>query len=356
MLFDTDLTEVLMTSALMSAAISMVLIVTQKWHAFLTGDKSNGIQKVHSRTTIRVGGIGIFLGLGMGSYLLGGAASSLMLLLVISALPTWAIGLTEDITNAVSSRIRFVATMVSALLAIWLTGFALTRVDVPGADYLLSFTPIAVVFTVFAVAGLSHAINLIDGFNGLASGTVLICMGAFAWIAFEQRDIEVLQLILLVMAAIVGFFILNFPFGRIFLGDGGAYIIGLFLAWFAVMLSARHPVGVSPWAPVLICAYPILETLFSVYRRLQGSRRIDSPDRGHLHSLVYRRVVPRWWPNVHHKHRNALTTPLLWLFAAFPAILGAYWHDNTAACVAAVIGTCVAYLMLYRRLTRFKWL
>ena len=84
----------------------------------------------------------------------------------------------------------------------------------------------------------------------------------------------------------------NYPRGRIFLGDGGAYLVGLVLAVLSVLLVHRNS-GVSPWFPLVLLAYPIWETLFSMYRRKARGHSTGRADALHLHSLVYRRVV-RW--------------------------------------------------------------
>ena len=323
----------------------------------LTADdlKVKGIQKVHTTITPRVGGFGIFLGFAFAIFLLIPSGSALMWLVLIAALPAWIAGLAEDLSNRISTRIRLLATIVSAGLAWWLTGYTIASVDVPLIDQLLSWTPLALIFTLFAVAGIAHAINLIDGFNGLASGTVLICLTALGLVASNQGDVEVINITLLLMGATLGFFILNYPFGKIFLGDGGSYVLGFFIAWISVMLASRHADSVSPWALLLICAYPVLETVFSILRRLQTNRRMDHPDRIHLHSLVFRRVIPRFFPNTKRNTRNALTATLLWAFAAMPAAAGVYWQDNTIACLLALVLTTAVYMLLYRRVSRFSW-
>jgi UDP-N-acetylmuramyl pentapeptide phosphotransferase/UDP-N-acetylglucosamine-1-phosphate transferase len=350
-----QISTALSVGSAVSLLLSALLVLTHRWHIMLTADETNGVQKVHRGMIPRVGGLAIILGFAAATPLMGPVNSPLLWLLLVAVLPAWLFGILEDITHNISTRLRLIATMFSALMAWWLTGYGLYRVDVIGLDSLLGFTPIAVLLTMVAVAGVAHSINLIDGFNGLASGTVLICFGALAWIAFDLQDGPLFDLTLVAMAVTVGFFVMNYPFGKIFLGDSGAYTLGFFLAWISVMLVNRHDADVSPWAPFLICAYPILETLFSMWRRVQHNRRMDHPDRVHLHSLVFRRIMPRFFPNASLSARNALATPFLWLFALAPAIAGVYWRDNTLACIAALVVTALLYIALHRRLTRFKW-
>ncbi len=97
------------------------------------------------------------------------------------------------------------------------------KVYLPGVDWLLSFTVCALLFTGFAMGGVANAINIIDGFNGLASGSLLIMLAAFAFVADRVGDELVFSLAILYGALVLGFFVVNFPLGKIFLGDGGAY-------------------------------------------------------------------------------------------------------------------------------------
>ena len=98
---------------------------------------------------------------------------------------------------------------------------------------------------------------------------------------------------LIVIGAVFGFFIWNFPAGLIFLGDGGAYVLGFLLGELSVLLLMRNP-QVSPMFCLLLCAYPIFETVFSIYRKkfLRGGSA-GMPDGVHLHMLVYKRLM-RW--------------------------------------------------------------
>ena len=158
-------------------------------------------------------------------------------------------------------------------------------------------------------------------------------------------------------ARVLGFFVWNFPAGLIFLGDGGAYFMGFYVAEVAILLLHRNPT-VSPMFPLLLCIYPVFETLFSIYRRrFLRAMPPSMPDGIHLHSLIYRRVM-RWAVGNRSAkaltRRNSMTSPYLWLlcmFAAIPAVL--FW-DNTAVLAALIVLFGVSYVALYWRIVRFK--
>lgn len=148
-------------------------------------------------------------------------------------------GLVEDLTKRVSPLARLVCTMAAAALAYFLLNVAVTRISVPPLDFLLSYAVISCAVTVLAVAALANAINIIDGFNGLASMVAFMMVASLAYVAFQVSDPIVLSASFMMMGAVLGFFIWNFPAGLIFLGDGGAYFIGFMLAELSIMLVMR---------------------------------------------------------------------------------------------------------------------
>jgi UDP-N-acetylmuramyl pentapeptide phosphotransferase/UDP-N-acetylglucosamine-1-phosphate transferase len=197
-------------------------------------------------------------------------------------------------------------------------------------------------FTAFAVGGVANAVNIIDGFNGLASGTVVICLGALGFIALGAGDVALAHTCFIVAAVVTGFFVVNFPFGKLFLGDGGAYFLGFVLAWLAVMLCARNP-SVSPWASLMACGYPIFETLFTIVRRVWANSHPGAPDSQHLHSLVKVAVSNRLFAGLRADLRNASVSPFSWAIAAVPAALAIRFSSDTGALLAA----CAASVMVY---------
>ena len=111
--------------------------------------------------------------------------------------------------------------------------------------------------------------------------------------AHQVGDDLVFGLAVLYGALVLGFFLVNFPFGKIFLGDGGAYFAGFLLAALGVLLPARNP-EVSAWAAILICAYPVIETLASMRRKARRKgHSVGQPDRVHFHMLAHRRYARR---------------------------------------------------------------
>ena len=328
-------------------------------HALQDHDLS-GPQKFHAKPVPRVGGIGIVTGAVAGTLTLWFQAPGLgqfALLLLLCAVPAFGSGLTEDLTKTQSPRRRLFFTAVAALLAVLLMDGVIERTAIPGLDWLVMFKPAAALVTVFVVAGVANSLNIIDGFNGLASMCAVLMLISIGYVAFQVGDLAVMYMAAIGVGAVLGFFVWNFPLGLIFLGDGGAYFLGFFVAELAILLLHRNPT-VSPMFPLLACIYPVFETVFSIYRRVMlRDQPAGMPDGIHLHSLIYRRVM-RWAVGKRSRRslarRNSMTSPYLWMLcmlAVLPAML--FW-DSTPTLVAFILLFVLVYTGLYWRIVRFK--
>lgn len=321
-----------------------------------------GVQKFHVAPTPRIGGVPIMAGLcaGMVAWWSSGRPHlSLFVLLLVCAAPVFLAGLAEDVTRRVSPAKRLLAAFMSAGLGVWLLGAQLPSLGIPLLDgWLLQWPVLAVLLTIFAVGGVCHSINIIDGYNGLMAGVAILVGLAFAYVALILGDRFILKASLLLVAALIGFMVWNFPRGLIFAGDAGAYLVGFMLAELAVLLVVRHPGVVSPWFPLLLLIYPVFETLFSIYRK-KFLRQMSPgmPDGLHFHMLIYKRLM-RWMVGGREAKqllkRNSMTSPYLWcvaLMTVLPAVF--FWQYELV-----LQGFCVlfvgSYIWLYQRIVRFR--
>jgi len=327
---------------------------------------TSGIQKFHLTIVPRIGGVGIFLGLLFSfvlRYFQDSQSGYFGILLLASAAPVFIVGLIEDITKAVSARTRLIAGFLSAGIAGYFLGAWLYSLQIFGLDDLMaSFPLIAIAITFFAVAGVAHSFNLIDGYNGLSAMVGLIILAGIGYVAFQVADAAILTASIAMIGALLGFLVWNYPRGLIFLGDGGAYLIGFWIAELSVLLTARHQ-EVSKWFPLLLCLYPIFETLFTIYRRVVIKKRsAGMPDATHLHQLIHSRVV-RLLPHIDERtnsvYANAATAPFLWLLASasvIPAVL--FWRTQIILIIFVIL-FALSYVYLYWSIVRFsapKWL
>jgi UDP-N-acetylmuramyl pentapeptide phosphotransferase/UDP-N-acetylglucosamine-1-phosphate transferase len=337
-----------------SFAICVLLVLTKRWHGALTLDHTDGVQKFHTSPTPRVGGVPILLGLVIAWGKSPVEVKEFISPILLAGLPAFIFGLLEDITKRVGVTQRLLATMASGLLAWWITGYSLTRVDIWGLDSLLQIVFISVAFTSFAVGGVANSINIIDGFNGLASATSTFAFTAFAVIAWQVGDTQLASVNLILAACVWGFFWVNWPLGKIFLGDGGAYFVGFALACVAVLLIERHS-NVSAFAALVVCAHPITEVVFSMYRRKMRKEHPGMPDRLHFHSLVKRRYVSRWFRRYSNRTRNSITGIFMSSATFVSAFLAAAVYESAVLSTLSALVLIVGYVLVYRRMVRYEW-
>ena len=348
-------------AGLASFITCLLLVTTKKWHGSLSMDTTDGLQKFHTNPTPRIGGIaiavGVFIGYAASSHGVAAAEKrSILSAILLAGIPAFIFGLLEDVTKRVSVKMRLLATMASGVLGWGITGTSLTHVDIWGIDWLLSFTLISVIFTAFAVGGIANAINIIDGFNGLTAGTAIIMLTAFGFIARQVGDIPLAFTCLIIAGAVVGFFLVNWPSGKIFLGDGGAYFLGFTLGWIAVLLPERNT-SISPWTSLLICSYPIIEVGFSFLRKtMREGYHPSQPDGVHLHMLANKRWTKKLFPNSSQTTQNGLTSPFLWLYTLLPCSMAIIFYSNRFWTLVALFSSIIIYFLMYRKLAFFRWI
>ncbi len=347
-----------------SAIAMLVVVASAQRHAHWSADHDlSGPQKMHLQAVPRVGGIGILAGVCGGAAITAWAHDKLgmdILRLLACMLPAFGIGIWEDITKAISPRRRLVALALSGLLGVVLIGATLTHTGWAPFDNLLAahgLLWLGSAAAVFAVTGIANSVNIIDGMNGLASMCTTMTNIALALIAWRVGDDLICGLALATAGATLGFFCWNYPRGLVFLGDGGAYLLGFIVAELGILLTARHA-QVSMLAPLLLVAYPVFETVFTMYRRrFIQKRAMTQPDGSHLHTLIYRRIKrgPIDSMGVRGARRgNSATSPYLWLLNALAVIPAVLWWDNTPALALSLLVFMMAYLDVYMRIVRFR--
>jgi UDP-GlcNAc:undecaprenyl-phosphate/decaprenyl-phosphate GlcNAc-1-phosphate transferase len=296
------------------------------------------VQASHSKPTSRIGGLAIVMALVVVALLFHNENTwDMYVFLLVSTVPVFSIGLAEDLGYFASPRKRLFAAAISGIVFIVLIGEWVQRTGIPGLDNVLYPSFIAIVFSLFLSVGISHAFNLIDGLNGLAGSTALAAALALAIIASQTGLTGHRDILLIIAAAILGFLIFNFPFGKIFLGDAGAYMIGHLLVWMSISILWNAP-NVTPLAMLLIFFWPIADTLLAIIRRLCLGKPIAQPDRLHFHQLVMRGVEIV----ILGREKRRIANPLATLFTLpfiFAPMIGSLFFalNNRKAAIACVV-------------------
>lgn len=331
---------------------SILIVITKRWHGVFTFDSFTGPQKFHKKNTPRIGGIAVFAGFWVAASMTASPIRELLFALGLSSATAFLAGLAEDLSSNISVTLRSFAMILSGLFFCLLTDYSVTRLEIPFIDTVMEFHYVSIAFTAIAIAGLANAINLIDGFHGLAAGSVIIMLTALAVVASFAGDHDLVMLAIVIASVLSGFLLVNFPFGYVFLGDGGAYFSGFLLAALAVMLPMRNP-EISPWVSLLILSYPVLETAFSAIRKtIRQGYKLSQPDRVHLHILVYRRYARKIGKVMgSERFSNPLAGMLMWGGAMTSLIFVLLISYTREWSIFAISLQVVLYVLLYRRVT-----
>lgn len=314
------------------------------------------VQSAHSGFVPRVGGLAIYISILVLIPLLSFGFIPLsvvfnldaeqLALLILSAAPVFSIGLAEDLGYDMSPKARLVASAVSSFISILLFKVWLDSLGIPGVDTLLMFAPFGILFTIFATVGVVNAFNLIDGLNGLSSYVTVSVAVSLSIIAFEAGNTQVSILLVLCVAAVLGFMTLNFPKGKIFLGDGGAYALGHLLVWSAIILI-NGASEVSAFAILLVFFWPVADTGLAIWRRWKLGNPTDRPDRLHFHQLAMRFLEIKFLGRDKREIANPVATLILIPLISAPQVLGVMFWDDLRASVVGTAGMGLLFLMTY---------
>ncbi len=354
---------VMLIAFITSLVMTLLVIRYDRLHGHLSVDHDMlGVQKFHAVAVPRIGGVGVLVGAAIASFAIwllnpDEGLGQFGLQVLLCGIVAFLAGLIEDLTKKVGVKERLLATAISGVLGGFLLGGWLARSGIPGLDYILAVPVVYIALTCIAVSGVANAYNIIDGYNGLAGVVAIIVLLGIAYVAKQVGDAQISMIALAMVGAIAGFLVWNFPRGLIFLGDGGAYLIGFVIAELSVLLVQRNQ-AVSPWFPLLLSFYPIFETMFSIYRK-KIKRRMSPgmPDGLHLHMLIYKRIV-RWAVGTdcvkQKTTRNALTSPYLWVLSSFAVIPAVLFWNKTTALIGFTLLFAGGYMQIYRKIVRAK--
>lgn len=312
----------------------MVIDLSHKRGIFIDDHESDLPQKLHDTPTPRIGGLGIFVGiLFMVRVIVKG--DDLGLYLVLCLIPAFMSGFLEDLFAKISPLRRLVIMSVSGVMAIYI-------LEAVVVDFAFFVVPqwFGIIITMIAILGLTNGTNMIDGFNGLSSGVCFIIFSTYFTMSLIVNDITMAYICLVCMTSILGFLFFNFPKGKIFLGDGGAYSLGFLLAIISIMIVKRNT-EISPWFVLVSLIYPVWEVIFTFSRRTLIHRLSPlHPDSKHVHQLIYRNIA---------RKNNPLTTLYIFPVIILFNLTAVYFYENSKVLflVAGIFVVCYTLFYYY---------
>lgn len=270
----------LLFSFLMAMFVTMLLIPplmrnASRWRFVDMPDE----RKVHSSAIPRIGGIAIVVGalLPIVVWLPWGTevAAFLCGAMVILGFGVW------DDRCDLDYRVKFLGQIIAVGIVIGYGQIMAKNLPMfgDGSAPLLLSVPLTVLF----LLGVTNAINLSDGLDGLAGGTAMLSIGAVAILAFVSENLVVILMSLAVIGSVFGFLRFNTHPARVFMGDGGSQFLGFTAGVLAIMLTQGAHSALSSALPLLLLGWPLLDTVTVMVQRIRAGRSPFSPDKNHLH-------------------------------------------------------------------------
>jgi len=319
-------------------------------------------RRVHLRPTPTLGGIAMFAGLAvamvvawqMGAFAAVFSGNTEPLGLLVAAAVILAVGVIDDIVE-VSAPAKVAGTVLAASILV-LSGISMLNFRIPFAGIVVLSPDWSYLISVFWVLGMVQAVNLIDGLDGLAAGIVGIAAATFFAYSLRLADEGLLlpsTVAPLVAVAVVGvcagFLPWNRHPARIFMGDGGALMLGLLMAASTMMVGGRTDQEFSGqtffffaplFIPLLILGVPILDTFWAIVRRAANRQGVATADKDHLHHRLMR---------LGHGHARSVVILWVWTillsgFVLFPTYTG---RGNAAVPFAIGALALVLYTVLH---------
>ena len=278
---------------LISVAVAFLMTPVSIMVAHKLGviDKPKDGRRMHRKPIPRFGGMAIFVG-SMTALTIPADMNGLIKVAMLGGLLMYGLGVLDDIKDlkpVVKFGGQFLVATIVYILGIritFLSNFFGAKVTDEYANVILS-GGLAFLITVFWIVGITNAVNLMDGLDGLAAGSVAIMCMSLAYIAYihgtRLGSMPVCIALVAVAGGCIGFLPFNFSPAKTFMGDGGALYLGYMIAVLSVISPLKQATVIGALVPMLALAVPIFDTMFAMLRRFLNHEPIMSADRGHLH-------------------------------------------------------------------------
>jgi UDP-GlcNAc:undecaprenyl-phosphate GlcNAc-1-phosphate transferase len=311
------------------------------------GEKAHAL---HTYQVSRLGGLGVIASITITSIFF----SPLLTNILIAGTAIFTFGFLEDRFNLdlpYSKKIAFI--FLSTLILIYMTkegvfngGFIVLNKNNPIEAF------IGYLIAIIGIVGFASAVNFIDGLNGYAMGVIFITLSFFGYHFYITGMYEYLKVVLILNGAILGFLIFNFPFGKIFLGDMGAHLIGFIVGFLSIAMTNHDP-KLTVWYPLATFTLPVIETLNTIYRRIKRKKEgipFNQSDLDHLHHYVLRYIKDKYSNIKDNTIKNSIAAIYILIPHLILNIIAFYFRYNPFALILIFIIASLSYLWVYNKL------
>lgn len=270
-------------SYIFTVIISLIATPLVNW----IGQKTDIVAKENNRTIhhgriVRIGGLGIFLSFMIGTCVFLKADRQINAILIAGFI-IFMSGLVDDMVN-LKPKMKLLAQFIAASIVIFYGDMYIHDIFVP---FLPDNQILSTIVTYGWIIGITNAINLIDGLDGLCAGVTSIVLVAIAFTAVTYQRLDIAAISILMAGSICGFLCYNFHPASIFMGDCGALFIGFMISAISILgFGSESSVFFTLGAPIVMLAIPIMDTLIAILRRKLKHKRFDEADKEHLHHTL----------------------------------------------------------------------
>lgn len=254
-------------------------------------DKPRDGRRIHDRPIPRFGGMGIFLG-SMAAMIIPAGMSEKIMTAMIGGVLMYLLGVLDDLKDLrpglkFTGQIAIASLMFSKGLKITFIGNYIASTSASMETKVFLGTGAAYIVTVLWIVGVTNAVNLMDGMDGLAAGSVAIMSLSLAYVAYihgaRLGTMPVCVAFAALAASCIGFLPYNISPAKTFMGDGGSLFLGYMIAILSVISPLKRVTFIGTIIPIAALAVPIFDTLFAMIRRISRGDSVMKPDREHLH-------------------------------------------------------------------------
>lgn len=326
------------------------LVIKYKYFFERISSEYNAVQKIHAGFTPRIGGMVVIFVYYLSLFFLNKNSIFFDYPVLLSAVLILFFSFIEDIFGNIKAKIRFLAILIASFIFIY-SRENLPIIDIPVIDKILLEYPIVnIIFFSLGLSALINGFNMIDGMNGLAGLTGLACtFSIFSLMIFILNEVTFEVELLTLVICLVVFLFFNFPLGKIFLGDSGAYFLGWVLGIFIIELYNDN--RLNTWGALLIIFYPLQEVFFSFFRKILQNKSPLKSDTDHLHLKLFFHLK-----GLHTRGRyfNSFVTVCLMPFWFLPSFLIIWTQLNSHFTFFFLFILEAAYLFYYYSIPKKK--
>tara|TARA_Y100000389_G_scaffold8720_1_gene8255 strand:- start:988 stop:2025 length:1038 start_codon:yes stop_codon:yes gene_type:complete len=270
-----------------------------------------------------------------------------LIILKLSLLLTYSLGLFSDKNILSSPKIRIIFQILILFFLVFFSKLTIDNLENNFLNILLSNKIINLFFTIFCFAILVNGSNFLDGLNGLLSGYYLMIICSIFYVCTKNDSILFIhkEEIQVIFISLLIFFIFNI-FGKVYLGDGGSYLIAAFIGFYLIgFVSNNLHINISPYYIAVLLWYPAFENLFSICRRILKKNDVSSPDKQHLHQMIFLYFKSKKFIKI--KYLNTFSSIIILLFNFPIFVLSNLMITHSQALVLMIIVNISLYILVY---------